>query len=227
MSYFPDLDLLLNAGARYADEHAVYVIEQHPLDDVVLPTGQVVGCDPLVNADAALPFTVVVPAGRYPLRAWVAVLYQHGTEWQRRVAALQLAVRDDPVVRWEPALVAGQDVSALGEDPYFGYPVDAGTGTLADLVAIRALATWSYQRTEDVYIPAQFPETPVPGAIGAVTDEPSGANVVTVGSGWGDGVYPTFAGYAASGDVATFVTDFMVLPGAQSADRACVAIRPF
>lgn len=221
MSYFPDLDLLLNAGARYADEHAVYVIEQHPLDDVVLPTGQVVGCDPLVNADEALPFTVVVPAGRYPLRAWVAVLYQSGTEWQRRVAGLQLAIRDDLAVRWEPALVAGQDLSELGEDEnaYFGYSVDAGTGTLADLLAIRTLATWSYQRTEDVYIPAQFPETPVPGAIAAVTDEPTGANVVTVGSGWGDGVYPTFVGYSASGDVATFVTDFMVLPGAQSSTQ--------
>jgi hypothetical protein len=80
----------------------VYVIEQHSLDEVVLPTGQVVGCDPLVNPDAA-PFTVTVPAGKYPLRAWVAVLYQRGTEWQRRIAALQLVVRDDPAARWEPA----------------------------------------------------------------------------------------------------------------------------
>lgn len=99
MPYIPDLDRLLSAGARYADEYAVYVIEQHPLGEVVLPTGQVVGCDPLVNPDAA-PFRVTMPDGTYPLRAWVAVLYQRGTEWQRRVAALQLAVRDDPAARW-------------------------------------------------------------------------------------------------------------------------------
>lgn len=31
-------------------------------------------------------------------------------------------------------------------------------------------------------------------------------------SGWGDGAYPTFAGYAAPGEVSSFVTDFMVVP---------------
>jgi hypothetical protein len=52
----------------------------------------------------------------------------------------------------------------------------------------------------------------VPGAAGAVTDEPSGANVILVSSGWGDGAYPTFVGYAAAGEVSSFVTDFMVVP---------------
>ena len=100
----------------------------------------------------------------------------------------------------------------LGEDAYFGYPVDSGTGTLADMAAVRALASWDYERLDDVYIPAQLPEAPVPAAIGAVTDEPTGANVVTVGSGWGDGLYPTFIGYTTAGTVTSFVTDFMVVP---------------
>ena len=197
----------------------MYVIEQYLVDDVVLPTGQVAGCNPLVNADEAPPFTVVVWAGRYPLRAWVAVLYQRGTEWQRRAAALQLAVRDDRAVRWEPALVAGQDPSALGEDAYFGYPVDAGAGTwpIWSLFARWPPGAASAPRRSTSR--AQFPGAPVPGAIGAVTDQQTGANVVTVGSGWGDGVYPTFVGYTANRDVATFVTDFMVVPEAQSAIR--------
>lgn len=216
MSYVPDLDRLLTDGARYHDEDVVYVIEQHRLDDVVLPTGQVVGCDPLVNADSAMPFTATVPPGRYPLRAWVAVLNRDGDragqEWQRRVVALQLVIGDEPVATWRPALIAGQDAADLAGDEFFGYPVDAGTGTLADLVAVRALASWDYDRLEDVYIPDAIPTAPVPGAIGAVTDEPSGANVVTVTSGWGDGAYPTFIGYTASGSVATVVTDFLVVP---------------
>ena len=37
MPYIPDLDRLLSAGAQYTGEHAVYVIEQHSLDEVVLP----------------------------------------------------------------------------------------------------------------------------------------------------------------------------------------------
>jgi hypothetical protein len=32
------------------------------------------------------------------------------------------------------ALLPGQDVAALGDDDFFGYGVDAGTGTLATYV---------------------------------------------------------------------------------------------
>lgn len=212
--YTPDLDKLLTAGSRYADEHADYVIEPHQLDDVVAPTGRIVGCDPLIASDESEPFMVDVPPGRYPLRAWVAVLHKEGVETQRRVAALQLVVRDEPATRWELALVAGQDVSELGPDEYFGYGVDCGCGTLADVAAVNALAEWDYERVEDAYIPAQLPLKPVPGLIAAVIDETTGANVVTVGSGWGDGAYPTFVGYTEAGAVATLVTDFMVVPTA-------------
>ena len=82
------------------------------------------------------------------------------------------------------------------------------------MAAVRALAKPDDERLDDVYIPAHL-EAPVPAAIGAVIDEPTGANLVTVGSGWGDGLYPTFIGYTAAGAVTSFVTDFMVV----SADK--------
>jgi hypothetical protein len=108
--------------------------------------------------------------------------------------------------------VKQQDVSALGEGQFFGYSVDAGVGTLADLAALRALAEWDEDRLEEVYNSEQIPGGPVPRAIGAVTDDRTGANVIIVDSGLGDGVYPTFIGYTAEGAVASFVTDFMVIP---------------
>lgn len=211
MAYTPDFAKLLTPGSRYVGAQTEYVIEVHPLDDAVLPTGRVVGCDPLVYPEAE-PYTTAVPPGTYPVRAWVAVLHQDGQEWQRRNAALQLVIREEPVVRWEPALTPEDDPGTLGALEFFGYPVDAGTGTLADVTALRALATWDYERVEDVFIPAESPEVPVPGAISAVTVEGDGANVITVTSGWGDGAYPTFVGLTADGEVATFVTDFMVVP---------------
>lgn len=213
VGYMPDLDRLLTRGSRYRDERAVYVIEPHTVADVVLPTGHLVGCDPLSGAPGAEPFAIAVPAGVYELRAWVAVLRSDGAEWQRRVAALQLVTRDEPAARWAPALLPGQDPSALEADAFFGYSVDAGTGTLADAVAVRALAEWDHERIEEVYLPAGYPSGPVPGgAISAVTDEQTGANVVAVSSGWGDGTYPTFIGYTAAGAVGSFVTDFLVIP---------------
>jgi hypothetical protein len=213
VAYNPDLDRLLTAGSRYESDHATYVIEPHDLDPVVLPTGHIVGCDPFVFADGQPAYTVSVPPGTYPLRAWVAVLYKDpAVEWQRRVVALQLLVRDEPVARWDMALIEDEDVATLPDNRFFGYGVDAGTGTLADLVAVRALAEWEYERVDDVFIPAQLPLAPVPGLVSAVTDPPTGANVVTVTSGWGDGVYPTFIGYTAGGEIASFVTDFLVVP---------------
>jgi hypothetical protein len=210
MPYTPDVTRLLTAGTTYSDERTTYVIELHPLDSVVLPSGQVVGCDPLVFADSQPAFTASVAPGTYPLQASVAVLFRDGTEWQRRTAALHLVIRNEPAVRWDLAVTGDQDGSTLADDEYFGYAVDAGAGTLADLVAVRALAAWDFDRLDDVFIPAQLPMAPA--AIGAVTDDPTGANVVTVTSGWGDGRYPTFIGYTADGDITAFVTDFLVVP---------------
>ncbi|MGH3170577.1 MAG: DUF4241 domain-containing protein [Trebonia sp.] len=210
--YLPDLGRLLAAGATYPDGDAEYVLEAHPGGAVVLATGEVVGCDPLTFPEPE-PFTVTVPPGTYPLRVWVAVLRSGGAEWRRYVAALQLVIRDEPAGRWEPAVIAGQDASGLDEDGYYGYPADAGAATLADVAAIAGIAEWEYERIEAAFIPAEFPDAPIPGgALSAVTDEETGANIVAVVSGLGDGQYPTFIGYTAADEVASIVTDFMVLP---------------
>ena len=107
----------------------------------MLPTGRVVGCDPLVCPEAE-PFTVTVPPGRHPARAWVAVVLREDAEVDRRVAALELVVSDEPTIRWEPAVAGDQDVATLGADDYFGYGVDAGVGTLADPTALAVLEGW-------------------------------------------------------------------------------------
>ena len=210
MSYLPDFVTLLTCGARVVRDGVEYVIADRTVGVVVAPSGQIVGCDPLTGAAEALPFMVTVSPGRYELRAWIAAIHEDGSEPDLRTVALQLVVSKSPTVRWELALIEGQKPAELGADGFFGYPVDAGVGTLADVLAVRALAGWEFDRLDEVYIPARVPPAPAP--IDAITDEPTGANVITVSSGWGDGVYPTFVGYAANGQVTAFVTDFMVVP---------------
>ncbi len=210
MSYLPDFPVLLKNDSRVVRDGAEYVIEDRLVGVVTAPSGQIVGCDPLTDAREVSPFTVTVPPGRYELRAWIASIHHGVSGTDIRTVALQLVVREQPTMRWELALTEGQNLSELGTDGFFGYPVDAGVGTLADLVAVRALADWDFDRLDDVYIPAQVP--PAPAAIDAITDEATEANVITVSSGWGDGIYPTFVGRAADGHVTAFVTDFMVIP---------------
>ncbi|BCY11698.1 DUF4241 domain-containing protein [Actinoplanes sp. L3-i22] len=218
MSYSPDFTALLTSGGRVVRDGVEYVIEDRVVGIVTAPSGQIVGCDPLTDAHEAPPFTATVPPGRYELHAWVATIHQGFSEPDVRTVALQLVAGEQPAVRWEPALTDGRSPAGLGADGFFGYPVDAGVGTLADVVAVRALADWDFDRLDDVYIPAQVPPAPAP--IDAITDEATEANVIVVSSGWGDGVYPTFVGRAADGQVTVFVTDFMVIPEAAAGDPA-------
>ena len=215
VSYMPDLTALLTPGARFGTPGDEFVIEPRDTGTVTLPTGRIVACDPLTGAGDVVPFAVTVPPGSYPLRAWVVDIHEDGVLADTRTAALELVIADRPAVRWEPALDEGQEPVELEGDGFFGYPVDAGVGTLADEVAVRALAAWDDERLEEVYIPAEVP--PAPSAIDAITDEATGANVIAVSSGWGDGAYPTFVGYAADGAVTSFVTDFLMFTDSDEA----------
>ena len=104
MPYVPDLGVMLAAGYRVERDGIAYVVEPYVLGPVVLPTGKIVGCDPLVPRTK--PFVDVVSAGSYQLRAWVAVLHKDGAEWQRRITALQLVVAAEPAASWTMALLA-------------------------------------------------------------------------------------------------------------------------
>jgi hypothetical protein len=210
MPYTPDLGTVLRAGHSAVRDGVTFMVEPFELGPVVLPTGEIVACDPLVPHTT--PFVDIVTPGRYTLWAWVVVLHKDGVEWQRRIGALQLVVADEPAVSWTMALLPGQDVASLGEDGYFGYGVDAGTGTLADRVAIEAMSEWDYDHIDETFIPAQIPDDPIEAVIAAVVDPQTGANVYVVESGWGDGSYATYVGWTADGRISSFVTDFRVVP---------------
>lgn len=212
MAYHPDLVSLLTVGRRHVDPGMGFpwVMERHELPPVVLSTGVVTACDPLVDGRPP-PLPVTVPPGRYPLIAWVAAFDDASQEVERRVAALQLLVRDVPIVGWELA-TGGEDINALEGSAYTGFSVDSGCAALADVAALDALDQWEHTKVEETFAPANFPLWPVPGALDAITDTPTGANIVVVSSGWGDGVYPTFICHGAGGEFSGYVVDFLISP---------------
>jgi Protein of unknown function (DUF4241) len=101
MPYLPDLGTMLTAGRCTQHDGITYVVEPFELGLAVLPTGEIVACDPLVPHTTA--FVDTVQPGRYPLRAWVAVLHKGGAEWQRRITALQLVTGEEPAHSWTMA----------------------------------------------------------------------------------------------------------------------------
>ncbi|THV26455.1 DUF4241 domain-containing protein [Glycomyces paridis] len=214
MAYTPDFAALLTPGSVFdvGWKDTVGRVQPVELEKAVCPTGSIVGCDPLVCPDSD-PFTVAVPPGVHRLIAWVATIETDGEATDRRVAALELRITDQPTAAWEMAVSGDDDPAELEEDGFFGYAVDAGAGALADRVATTALRGWEYEETEERLIDATDWEGPVPGLVSAVTDTATGANVVIVGTGWGDGVYPTFIGRDAEGAVTRLVTDFLLIAG--------------
>ncbi|HZG42707.1 MAG TPA: DUF4241 domain-containing protein, partial [Longimicrobium sp.] len=95
-----------------------------PIGTFALPSGRLVACDPFVCDDGwGRPFAQPVPRGEFPVSLAVADFGD-----QRRTAFARIAFSAEPVVRWEMALLDGQDASALAPDEIFGYGVDTGLG---------------------------------------------------------------------------------------------------
>ncbi|MFI0353187.1 DUF4241 domain-containing protein [Actinomadura sp. 9N407] len=198
-------------GHRRTKWRTEYIIESRELAPAVLPTGRIVASGGYPSRGDA-PFAATIPPGTYPMYAWVAVIRRRRKEIDRRNAALELRISEAPTVSWEMALTEKQSIDSLDtDDDYFGFAVDSGCATMTDAESCEALWKWDFSRFESVYIPRPLPDKPVPGYVTAVVDPATGANLSVVGSGWGDGAYPTFIGRDADGGISRFVADFMLL----------------
>lgn len=199
-------------GAEAADR---YTLHLHELGELVVTSGRIVACDPLVMPDT-LPLADTVPPGHYPVILSVA----ESSNGDQRVAYAMLQLSEQSVVRWEMAAPQGQSLDSLKPGHIFGYPVDAGTGCFMDADAARALVAPVTRTAEDK-------DTKDPGDellallsktyvytwswANMVTDDAIGANVIAFSSGWGDGFYPSYWGYCATNQRVALVTDFDVL----------------
>ncbi|MEM8984710.1 MAG: DUF4241 domain-containing protein [Pseudomonadota bacterium] len=180
--------------------------EVHELCSVRITSGHIVACDPL-TAPGTAPFAQKVPAGEFPVRVAVANIKQ-----DRRVAYAKVAFNEATIARWEMATVGDQNPAQLKPGELFGYGVDAGTGCFADVEAMRSLEQ-RYGADDEYYevILAELEKTYIRTWGWADHRVDVDANVVMFSSGWGDGFYASYFGFAADGEVAALVTDFDVL----------------
>ncbi|MDN3352823.1 DUF4241 domain-containing protein [Actinomadura sp. DC4] len=211
----PDFERLFVPGTRHTlwGDTAV-TIRLRTGTELSLPSGRVVAGEPFMFAgmEDSSGFVQRVPPGRYPL-VLVLGVFGEGTEGEHStIAAARLVIRDEPVDSWELAVYEGQDPSGLGDDEFFGYPVDGGTGGFVDVQNIAPLCA-----DHDVYLDRLMEALDVRAedyvAPVVLTDDASEPIVVAFSSGGGDGFYPTWVGRTAGGEVACLLTDFFLLPG--------------
>jgi hypothetical protein len=177
-------------------------LHQRQLGELVVSTGQVVACDPLVYPDTK-PFHAMIPPGRYPVRASVA---SFAKSHDQRIAYVLLRLGTQEPVRWELATQAGQDISSLEEGQFFDYAVDAGTACLMDIDAAAGL-----QRRFDAdhgYAESLIQDFFSHEDLNVTLNPLTGANAIMFSSGWGDGFYASYWGYDAGDSMVCLITDF-------------------
>jgi hypothetical protein len=199
------LDETFAKGARFElDDGSEVAVELNGGGQLSLPTGRLIVADPDPWMHEQKPFLETVEPGEYPLQ--VSVIRFADTPDHTRVAACALWVSDRPTASWNNAWREGEHPLLLGEGEFYGVGVDSGRVALVDASVAREFE----DTIEDAY--AQM------SGSAQVLAAPSGANLITVSAGWGDGAYPVWVGRDADGELTCFVVDFLVLAHATPLD---------
>ncbi|WP_190813492.1 DUF4241 domain-containing protein [Saccharopolyspora pogona] len=209
----PDFERLFAAGTRHTLSRGdVATVRLRQDTSLWLPSGRVVAGEPFGFDDSDGGFVQQVPPGQYPLVLVIAMFAKRSyLPAHEMIAAARLVIRDEPVVSWEMAVCEGQDVSELGDDEFFGYPVDGGTGGFVDAANIAPLREDHDDGYYDRLMTARNVTESDDTAPGTLTDDEGRPLLVAFSSGDGDGDYPTWVGRTADGEVACYLTDFFVL----------------
>lgn len=213
MAYL-DID---NLRTIFLDDEALRVrhLQRQPCGMLHITSGRIVACDPLVQPERE-PFVRSV-SGR---GAFAAEVLQH--EGRHALAVLWLHGRGglQPAdLHWEPALLDGQSQDELGDDEFYGYPVDAGVGCFMDAECAAAIAEREARESANPgYVSYYDDVLDTELGVKDMADhyplgEGSANNVLIFSSGWGDGSYPSFWALDASGEPVALVTDFMTMEG--------------
>lgn len=187
-------------------QYAERLIEQ-PLCTINLPTGKIVANDPICFYQKE-PFEKKVKPGKYPI-----VLYIHCIDNDKRVSFAEIRFSSNIPVKFELAVHAGEALTELADNEYYGYGVDSGTGGFCD------------KKTCDKY--EEFDKTPpeIEDMLSeSYVDTYSTAdyhlpntdlNIAVFSAGFGDGCYPSYWGFDKDGNICSLITDFLTLDEAE------------
>lgn len=194
------------------------------IGDLNLPTGKIIAADPFFT-DAQQPFARRVEPDKYPVFIYMAEI----DELHHRVAYAKVRFRPEAATKYILAItedMTKEELDELGEDEFFGFPVDSGLAALLDAETNEQLTTRMKLLQEnnpeadyyDEVLAKEFEEysgkNQFSRALGDWNDHHPDAdsdnNVIMFSSGWGDGYYPAYWGLNDNGDTVELVIDFLI-----------------
>jgi hypothetical protein len=190
-------------GQTFLTEHGgTLKVAVREVGKLVVTSGRIVVCDPCYGSGKR-PLARTIPTGRYPVLLSSA---------DGRIACAMLRIRKAKPVRWEMAVWPGHDPAELEGDQFFGYGVDAGTGSFLDADQDKYLDQLSEEKGPLFDYDAKTPKDPFAGEWAErVFDEATGGNLIAFSSGYGDGRYPSYWGLDGKDEPVCLVTDFNIL----------------
>jgi len=210
------LNMADNAEFTLTSEGKEFTITQLKMGDLFLPTGKIIAYDPVIIFETE-PFTCVVPSGHYPVSLSVASMKDNGGLDDKRVAMAMIKFSDKTPVRWQLAIIEGQEdkLDDMGDDDFFGYGVDSGTGGFIDASVAEELLASRKMDDEEFFnrISKDFDASYTDTFGYLLTDviDSGEKNLACFSSGYGDGSYPSYFGYDDSNEICRLVTDFLVV----------------
>jgi hypothetical protein len=179
---------------------------------LIITSGEIVATDPFVNLERPA-FTQKVPVGRHPVR--FAHPRVHGAAGGR-IEFARVDFSTKPITRWQMAVIPENDLATAKPGYIFGYPVDAGTGSFLDrqasvTVTAELAAKTRTENFTEAWINAGEAAGKAKGLSYYLDVAVPPHNIIMFQSGWGDGYYASYFGYAADGSIVALLTDFQVM----------------
>ena len=199
------------------------LVEIH-IGELNLPTGKIIVGDPFFTHEQR-PLAKTVEPEKYPVYIYMSEI----DKLHHRIAYAKIKFRPEEATKWILALtddITQEEAKDLGEDEFFGFPVESGLACFIDeetnkelIAKIDALNTKSPEANYyDEVLADEFREysgkNTFSRELGDWNDhhpnKDSDNNAIMFASGWGDGYYPAYWGMDKDGNTIELVIDFLI-----------------
>ncbi|WP_312789528.1 DUF4241 domain-containing protein [Sphingobacterium sp.] len=185
-------------GTKVAQFGTEITFDKIALGNLKVSSGQIIATDPVMLSNA-IAFSEIFPIGEFPVELAMANI---NANKDQRVAYARVKFSDEPIRKWEFALLPEQTPIPLKSKEIYGYGVDAGLGLFVDQAAKNSLDTlldknWNNMFSEkfEDYLNYSF----------------QNQNAFFFSTGFGDGFYATYIGRDSSGKICQLLTDFNIV----------------